>query len=206
MSQTADSKKIRYIVITVKDKADKTSSGHMVLTAVSDIVYVSDQSRMEFSLQAAETMTFQYDVELLLSANTTKQDIYFYLNNVNNKAQAYYEYVLDGRIVHHTQNTTENFYVIPIEEVKKYFNRTESKQQIIKFIVSNTDKTKTGTFVADIVLSNLDFRKLTLGYPSQFFIKKNSSLVFEYSNIYNEDFKFKIFRDKGMPSFRVRSC
>lgn len=49
--------------------------------------------------------------------------------------------------------------------------------------MTNKESDKIGTYIVEIAPSSLDFRKLTLGYPNQFYIKKNSTLVFEYFDV-----------------------
>jgi hypothetical protein len=45
-----------------------------------------------------------------------------------------------------------------------------------------------------------------LGTPEQFYIKKNSSVVLEFMDYYNQDFTIKINRERGFPHYKIVSC
>ena len=49
--------------------------------------------------------------------------------------------------------------------------------------------------MASVISSSSEYRQLTLGIPEQFYMPTYSSLVFEFSDYYNEDFKIKVQRE-----------
>jgi len=58
----------------------------------------------------------------------------------------------------------------------------------------------------DLVTSGLLYHKLVIGLPREFFIPKNTSVVFEFIDSYHKDFRLKVYRKEGLPIYKVKSC
>ena len=63
-----------------------------------------------------------------------------------------------------------------------------------------------GKFIATVSTSTNDYRQLTLGIPEQFYLPPHSTVIFQFSDYYNEDFKIKIHREAGFPEYKIASC
>jgi hypothetical protein len=74
------------------------------------------------------------------------------------------------------------------------------------YTISNVGDKGMGHYMTNLVTSALRHRKIVMGQPAEFHIAKNSSMVFEFIDSYNEDFKLKVFRKEGLPYYKVKSC
>lgn len=114
----------------------------------------------------------------ILNKTNTKNDIYVYVTNVVGKARLFYEYICNDNVVFDSSPTTEQFIAINLDHARSHFAKhPRGNSYSVRIIVKNVNA-KTGTYVFSIMSSKLDYRKLLLGYPTDFYIRKNSTLVF----------------------------
>jgi len=97
-----------------------------------------------------------------------------------------------------------NFNIDFIQKAQQKFNNANSLELIYK--LRNVNPKVTGSYLVDLVTSGLLYNKLVIGIPREFFIPKNTSVVFEFIDSYHKDFKLKVFRKEGLPIYKVKSC
>lgn len=73
--------------------------------------------------------------------------------------------------------------MVKLDQIRKELTLTKHHELSIIFVVRGG--TSMGKFIASVLTSTTDYRQLALGVPEQFFIPSHSSVIFEFSDIYN---------------------
>lgn len=111
----------------------------------------------------------------------------------------------NGENVLNKTYVTDDLVMVNLEALKKRRASADRSSAELVFVISHIASNYLQA-VSTVVSTESLYREVTLGIPTEFFIKKNSSLVFKFNDYYNENFKIKISRKQGFPEYSIHSC
>ena len=163
---------------------------------------------MQFMLEGDRQVQLRYDIkELISTQKPSKTQIYFYNTQLSGQAHIEFYAEADGIRASVIQSAQRSFVDFSNDAIKKVLQKYSSANTLtLIYTVRNIDPKVSGMFLVNLVTSSLIYHKLVMGIPTEFFIPKNTSVVFEFIDNYHQDFKLKVFRKEGLPSYQVRSC
>lgn len=206
----------KYILLTILQQyaeADKKhgiqqeQKGFLQIVAATEGAKLRQEDKIELTIEGDREFRLRYDVrELVIEHDPSKNLIYFYNTQLSGSALIEYYFEADGIRVTHPILFQKTFGSFNFDYVKTIMSKYTSATINLIYHIKNSDQKTDGTFLLNLVTSGLQYHKLVMGIPTEFFIPKNSSMVFEFIDNYHEDFKLKVFRKEGLPLYKVKSC
>lgn len=191
-----------------KGFVNEHNKGFLRVTASSGTVNLREEDKMQFTIEGTHEIIVRYDIkELINFVQLSKNQFYFHTTPLSGQAYVDYEVEADGIRASTPMRAQRSFVDLSVDYIKRVTQKYNNANTFtLVFKLKNADPRIPGSFLVDLVSSELRYHKLIMGIPNEFFIPKNTSIVFEYIDNYHQDFRLRVFRKEGLPIYKVKSC
>lgn len=208
----------KYLLLTIRQDSgsgtkkrgefNQQSKGFLHVTASSGSANLREEDKMQFMVEGSNPVSLRYDIkELINTSEPTKHQIYFYNTQLSGQASIEFYAEADGMRASVIQVSQRSFVEFSNDVLKKVLHKYSSANSLsLIYTLRNVNPAVSGNYLVNLVTSDLLYHKLIMGTPTEFFIPKNTSVVFEFIDSYHQDFKLKVYRKEGLPTYKVKSC